>query len=239
MRRAPAETLRLPVDSASFHRMDELDRLYRRLVHNIRAGFPDYLSRPFEVSELYQSLVPYRHNRRELEIETNQDYELALMRLLSGERGYLVGDERMMKALREELEAPNPDLSAFRGYATASVQLAGDGARALEPPMVRRPGSGDPVAAPPDVAAAAARPTLGAQPAAPTRAAAAPAAAPSRTQEPAARTTTPARSASPAAEATTCRYCDGPLPEGRKITFCPHCGQNLSVQHCPACGTEL
>ena len=80
--------------------MDDLDRMYRRLVHNIRTGHPDYLSRPFEVSELYQTLVPYRHNRRELEIETNQDYELALMRLLSGERGYLSGDSRMQEALR-------------------------------------------------------------------------------------------------------------------------------------------
>lgn len=37
----------------------------------------------------------------------------------------------------------------------------------------------------------------------------------------------------------TCRFCNGSLPGGRRITFCPHCGQNLTVQHCPACGTEL
>jgi predicted amidophosphoribosyltransferase len=29
------------------------------------------------------------------------------------------------------------------------------------------------------------------------------------------------------------------LPEGRNITYCPHCGQNLTVVNCPACGTEL
>jgi hypothetical protein len=36
-----------------------------------------------------------------------------------------------------------------------------------------------------------------------------------------------------------CRYCGGALPEGRKIVFCPHCGHNLTVQHCPACNAEL
>ena len=29
------------------------------------------------------------------------------------------------------------------------------------------------------------------------------------------------------------------LPRGRAVTFCPYCGQNLTIQRCPACGTEL
>ena len=37
----------------------------------------------------------------------------------------------------------------------------------------------------------------------------------------------------------SCRYCGGALPVGRKVTFCPHCGQNLTVRHCPACSSEL
>ena len=36
-----------------------------------------------------------------------------------------------------------------------------------------------------------------------------------------------------------CAYCAGALPAGREITFCPHCGQNLTVMRCSACGTEL
>ena len=72
--------------------MDELDRLYRRLVHNIRVGFPELLTRPFEVSAIYQQIVPYRTNRRELEFEANDDYELALCQLLSGARGLLSGE---------------------------------------------------------------------------------------------------------------------------------------------------
>src|SRR2546430_2672089 len=36
-----------------------------------------------------------------------------------------------------------------------------------------------------------------------------------------------------------CTYCKGPLPGGREISFCPHCGQDLTLVHCPACGSEL
>ena len=36
-----------------------------------------------------------------------------------------------------------------------------------------------------------------------------------------------------------CRYCGQALPEGRAVTFCPSCGQNVTLRHCPACSTEL
>jgi len=39
-------------------------------------------------------------------------------------------------------------------------------------------------------------------------------------------------------EPTTCRYCAGVLPR-RPVTFCPHCGVDLTRQQCPACSTEL
>jgi hypothetical protein len=37
----------------------------------------------------------------------------------------------------------------------------------------------------------------------------------------------------------SCPHCRGELPAGREINFCPHCGQDLTVRHCPACGSEL
>jgi len=104
--------------------MDDLDRMFRRLVQNVRMSYPDLLARPFDVSQLYQNLLPYRHNRRELEIETNQDYELALMQLLSGERGYLVVDDALQEAMRNELASPNPDTAAFRIYGSSHASLA-------------------------------------------------------------------------------------------------------------------
>jgi hypothetical protein len=39
--------------------------------------------------------------------------------------------------------------------------------------------------------------------------------------------------------ACACHYCGGTLPEGRTITFCPFCGLDLTVRHCPACSTPL
>lgn len=36
-----------------------------------------------------------------------------------------------------------------------------------------------------------------------------------------------------------CRYCSGRLPEGRRVTFCPHCGLDQTKRQCPACSTEL
>ena len=40
-------------------------------------------------------------------------------------------------------------------------------------------------------------------------------------------------------QAGDCRYCGGALPGGRAVTFCPHCGQNLTVRQCPACSSEV
>ncbi|GJG87827.1 hypothetical protein tb265_30080 [Gemmatimonadetes bacterium T265] len=37
----------------------------------------------------------------------------------------------------------------------------------------------------------------------------------------------------------TCRACARQLPDGRPVTFCPYCGENLTVHRCPACSTEL
>ena len=83
--------------------MDDVERMYRHLVRTIRATSPPLLTQPFEVGELYQTILPYRLHRRELGLETNQDYEMALLELLSGARGYLVVDDRMRDVLSAQL----------------------------------------------------------------------------------------------------------------------------------------
>ena len=112
--------------------MDELDRLYRLLVETIKAQHPELLTRPFEVADVYQSILPYRLHRRALGMETNSDYEMTLLRLLSGERGYIIGDDDVQDAFRRELATPNPDPGAFRPYAQSHVALAADALRKLE-----------------------------------------------------------------------------------------------------------
>lgn len=214
--------------------MDDLDRMYRRLVHNLRAGFPELVNQPFEVASVHQHLIPYRLNRRELGLETAEEYELTLTRLLSGARGLLSGDADMQAALRSELESPNPDLSAFRAFGTAKVTLAEDALRqhdatvhgnhAPEPPAPRP----EPRAAEMAGRATVELPAPSPQPPPPPAPSLHPDAAAARAAPTAAR---PGHMG--------CRYCGGELPEGRETHFCPHCGQNLGVKQCPACSTEL
>ena len=111
--------------------MDDLDRLFQRLVHNIRNGHAEYLSVPFTVQELYDTLVPYRHYRRDLGIETNQDYEAAVTRLLAGEKGYVRADKAMQDRLKQELESPHADVGAFRDFAETRISLAPEAVQQL------------------------------------------------------------------------------------------------------------
>lgn len=217
--------------------MDGLDRMFRRLVHNVRAGFPDLLSRPFEISALHQHLVPYRLNRGELAIDSAEEYELTLMRLLSGDRGMITGDPEMQAALRSELESTNPDLSAFRAWGTSTVSITSAAVRALDG-QVAMPMRSANAGAPTRQAEVAGRATLelpasGGVPAASATQVATP---------PSQVVTSPVVAAAPImpqAHTAGCRYCGGELPEGREVHFCPHCGQNLTVRQCPACSTEL
>jgi hypothetical protein len=222
--------------------MDALDRTFRHLVQTIQARFPANLTRPFEVSELYQNILPYRHHRRELGIDTNQDYELVLLQLLSGARDYIVVDDRMREALARELASPNPDPGAFREFSSTQISLSSDAVRRV---MDGEFGSNDGVPTP----ATAGRPTASPVVDAPLGGATRPisAAPATRRSTGAGSTPRPATATPPAPKVTgilvqpgePCRYCNGALPTGRRITFCPHCGQNLTIVNCMACGTEL
>jgi hypothetical protein len=300
--------------------MDDLDRIFRRLVHNLRTKYPQLLSASFSAEELYQVVVPYRHNRQELGIDTNQDYEMALMRLLSGERGYLLVDRDVREALTREIESSNPDTSLFRAFSDRMISVSPDAIAVADPASARSddariapPANDGRGAAPRNAHAAASAPPRGrglGVPPAPSVSAALPVAGmplppspgPSRAAAPAVNTFAPAPEATPvrpvapirlapsnapttsnpaggravgltghgstvpaagsmgvrggfsntgmdmapprrsitaAAVGGRCRYCSGTLPDGRQITFCPHCGQDLTIQQCPACSTEL
>ena len=208
--------------------MDDVERMYRHLVHTIRASFPQYLSQPFEVGELYQTVLPYRLHRRELGLETNQDYELALMELLSGAGGYLVVDDKMRDVLKAERGAANPDTARIRDFAQAHVALAPEALYPLDAGSASRTTSGGTM---PRVAAAR-TPAEQASVLTP----------PPEPRASAAATDAMRRPSQPftvVAAGDACAYCKGPLPAGRQISFCPHCGQDLTMVHCPACGSEL
>src|ERR1041384_4416491 len=112
--------------------VDHVEQMFRHLVRTIRTRYPQYLTQPFDVAELHQNILPYRHHRRELGLETNEDYEITLLELLSGARGYLVVDDKVRDALTSELASPNPDPGAFRQFAGAQVSLSPAALRSLD-----------------------------------------------------------------------------------------------------------
>jgi hypothetical protein len=227
--------------------MDDVERMYRHLVRTIRSTSPQLLTQPFQVADLYATILPYRLHRRELGLETNQDYEVAMLELLSGARGYLVVEPRMRDVLGATLKSANPDPQLIREFASSRVSLAPDVLREIDPDALP-PAAASAVAptAPAGVPAAnadtAAFRAAATGAAAPAPAASSPAAARTSPTSPSAPSTAARRPTKPitiASAGQTCPHCKGELPAGRPINFCPHCGQDLTVQHCPACGSEL
>jgi len=204
---------------------DDLDRLFERLVSVLADDAPGRLAVPFPAAEVYERLVPYRSNRSILKVATHQDYEMAVLRLLAGERGYTsLEPAEVQDALRREAGEANPDTALFRQFPDAILslnRLAAErslrGDRAYAPPPPPPP---PPLAPPPESAEAADReedqnekPPL-----------------PGAAFELAEQSETPRQ----------CPYCGETLPGSRKVNFCPQCGQPPSGElRCPACGGEV
>lgn len=202
---------------------DALAALFRRLV--LAAQQADALTRPLEVGEILDTLVPYRAARRDGLLDTNDDYLHVMMQLLAGEEGFVFADDLLQDDLKSELKSPNPDLMVLRSYRSAKVRLAtariqevlaGDTKIDLRPPT--------PVAT--DVVLST--------PTAPTPAAA-PAPAPLATVAPQADAGVPVDES----PASACPYCSRDLPDDRTLKYCPHCGLNLRIRRCPGCSAEM
>ena len=242
--------------------MDELDRLFNELVRVLRDSRPELLARPFEVAELI-AYVPYRAVRTAIGTETNDDYAHVMMRLLSGESGYLFADEMLQDDMRNELSSPNPNLAVYRSYLNAHVTLSqehtrrvldalGTAAAVMKEAVSELSALGAALAsaaaaientpvAPMAPVPPVAPPKAPAPPAVPRASTAAPVAPPApprphtETRAPNPLSTdVPRRTSRPG-----CKYCGHALPEGRDAQFCPNCGQNLLVRRCAACSSEL
>ena len=203
---------------------DELDRLFERLVRVLAQDAR--LALPFPAAEIYERLVPYRSNRSQLNVATHQDYEMTVMRLLSGERGYVgLEPEEVREAIHREIAATNPDPSMFRTFPEARVAVNRFAAeRFLRGDLAYAPPEAEP---PPPPLPPLAVPS---SPAAPAFALEAPAAEAAFELEPRPDALPP----------NHCPYCGGSVPTGRKVNFCPHCGQPPSGDlKCPACGGEV
>jgi hypothetical protein len=227
---------------------DDLERLFRRLVDNVAELDATRLDGPLPLSEIHQNLVPYRTHRLVLGIETNQDYEMTVLRLVAGERGFARTEpDEVRHHFEREVHAVNPDTGVFRRFPNASVRLDPDQVRVILSGRPARTG---------EAAAPAAAPALQAETAetAPPAVSAFQSAGSEPPEEGGEGTDEPeipfslddgSEEAPPPAGrdvsigGAQCSYCGGDLPVGRTVIFCPHCGQNVGVMHCPECGTEL
>lgn len=216
--------------------MDALDLLFRRLVLTARAS--GALERPVTVGEVLDDFAPYAAARRDGQLDTHDDYLHALMRLISGERSLLFGDDLMQDDLKAELDSPNPDLVVLRTYthtklrvSTAGIAsvLAGDTDIDLRPPTPHAPHAPQ-VAGP----ATTTEPMTEPRPSSALHTAFSAYDASTRSAADAGAATPPADTAD-----TGCPYCAQALPAGRTFKFCPSCGLNLLVRRCPGCSAEI
>jgi double zinc ribbon protein len=189
--------------------MTDLERFFVQLVRNVAAGDRTRLGKPLLLVDIRNSILPYRANRRELQLESSEDYELILMRLCTGEAGFArTGPDEVHDEFKKELESPNPDLTIVQRHENAVVHL--------DPKSVAKVLDPNPeLAYAPQEHRSPAKETKPAPESKPKRG--------SREPEPASR----------------CSRCGGALPTGRVVNFCPQCGQDLTRTRCPECKTEL
>ena len=192
--------------SSSSRAMDDLDRLAFRLVRTIRQRFPQLRAQGFSLTDLEETLLPYREARREMADGSTESWEITVLRLVSGERGYIVTNADLQDACRHALTLPSPTMALVRAWSVSSLML---GPSALDVGKERVSGAVDAVTRSNPTARAVIAP-LSIMPAPPTDTA-----------------------------RHNCRYCGGRLPDARQLTFCPHCGLDLSKRQCPACSTQL
>src|SRR2546428_708522 len=201
---------------------DDLDRLFERLVRVLADEAPGRLAVPFPAAEVYERLVPDRFNPSAPKVATHQDYEMAVLRLLAGERGYVALDPtEVREALQREAAEVNPDTALFRQFPDAILslnRLAAErflrGDRAYAPPAPPRPEALDDA----DREEAEEEPVTAIAP------------VPESPFELSEQSESPRH----------CPYCGETLPGHRKVNFCPQCGQPPSGElRCPACGVEV
>jgi hypothetical protein len=216
--------------------MDDLERLFRQLVEVLTASQPERLTAAFQVSELYQSILPYRKYKKQLGFECNEDYEMAVLRLFAGEADYaMVEPAEVREHLVLEAQATNPNPGAFREFAAARVKLNDAAVRSIhaatrsfapppaqdQDPNVAQWAQFAPQAD--ELTEATTRPPV-------FEAVEHPSTDVASGPEPQTET----RVSEP-----TCPNCSERLPTHRSAQYCPFCGCQVAPVACPICGDEI
>jgi hypothetical protein len=229
----------------------DVERFFRRLVSNLAATDPARLRRPVPLDEILREILPYRANRRTLQLDTSEEYEWVLLRLCAGEGGLVRTEPEEARArFAQEIRSANPDLDVLHAFENVQVTLRAESlARALEaepegiyaPPGRRAEREIDP-----ELVLGAAQfdelpglseaglPGVEALPELPD-------AEELREADELPESDEPPETGEAAAmeSAPSCLYCGGSLPVHRPVNFCPHCGQSQTQILCPECRSEI
>lgn len=204
--------------------MDELTRFARRLVEQLTAS-KEGVNRAVPIGLIREKILPYRTHRRALMLESVEDYDSVLLRLVAGERGFVrTQPAGAAKRCQDELAGANPDLGVLDQLADSTIQITSLAAAQIMGDD--HGGEGSPSEAP--VMASEAKPSR-------------------RTAEiasvaPRPREESPpglAAEAKPSGRESECRHCHHVMPAGRTVVFCPWCGGRLIPFTCARCQTEL
>lgn len=237
--------------------MDELTRFARRLVEQLTAS-KEGVNRAVPVGQIREKILPYRTHRRALMLESVEDYETVLLRLVAGERGFVrTLPPAAAKRCQDELAGANPDLGVLDELADSTIQITSlaaaqivgdDGEVTLSeakgpvspeapaPSAAARPQSDKPAAPrPPQIDKVQYRRTAEIASVAPRDVTLSAAKGPVSPPAPAPSAASPPQGDTQA----ECRHCHHVMPAGRTVVFCPWCGGRLIPFTCARCQTEL
>jgi hypothetical protein len=102
----------------------DLERFFERLVRNLAAIDLQRVKQPVPVLDIKTSIMPYRTNRRALGLESSEEYEELLVRLV-GQEGELVvtNPPDVADWCARQMASLTPDLSGIPGQAAATVTV--------------------------------------------------------------------------------------------------------------------
>jgi hypothetical protein len=216
--------------------MERLEHLFQLIVDTLIERDPARLHQPMPIATLRTEVVPYRAARTPLALDCAEDHDMLLLRLLSGEGDFVrLAEAQAVDAFQNEVVSVNPDfrvLDLFNDVdltfdARALARALGSGpARAYRPPEEDLPQDNAPAveSLPPQVSTAEVGDDIiretELEPASPEE-------------------EVPDLEPTPLIVEGHCAFCGGDLPDGRRVLFCPHCGQGLDTLRCASCGAEL
>lgn len=246
--RAPLDQPQLAarVEADEIPTVTTLESLFRLLVRTLSERQPARVHQPISINELMDSILPYRLVRRELGVDTSEDYETLLLRLCAGEGNFVQADPGTQAAFSAELAKSLPDLALLRVYGETHIVLRTDPLMAaLDLPPEERYAPPGERKYPPEAAEEAGREEAEEEPTGTREDAAAWVPDPVFEANAGAMVEmAPERPAPPsdperAPSHVRCPFCGGLLPPRMMINFCPHCGMGQDVGTCRTCGADM